>query len=199
MVMAAIRIKILHCAIAIACCRCCNCNRSIIITAPPSPPPLSRVVLSLPILFKYRHRSQRGRCTGGGADGLEDNKVSDDLYYFSIPPKININVLFSSSYIICPRPSQLYHFLESWIIFSLSLHQSGYSNITIIMHHHQHRRSSCHHPADDDNITISWPMTTSSSSHHHLAEDNFIIVAIILPSSCQRRRFLNTSVLIELW
>ena len=198
MVMAAIRIKILLlCAIAIECCRC---RRSIVIAAPPSPPPLSWVVLSLPILFKYCHRSQRGRCTGGGgADGLEDNKVSDDLYYFSIPPKININVLFSSSYIICPRPSQLYHFLESWIIFSLSLHQSRYSNITIVVHHRQHRRSSCHHPADDDDITISWPMTTSSSSCRHLSEDNFIIVAIVVPSSCRWHRFLNTSVLIELW
>ena len=68
MVMAAIRIKILHCAIAIACCRCRSCNHSIVIAAPPSPPPLSQVVLSssLPILFKYCHRSQRGRCTEGG-------------------------------------------------------------------------------------------------------------------------------------
>mgnify|MGYP007038414265 CR=1 FL=1 len=108
MVMAAIRIKILHCAIAIACCRCHNCNRSIVIAAPPSPPPLSRVVLSSPILFKYRHRSQRGRCTGGGgADGLEDNKVSDNLYYFSILPKININVLFSSSYYLPPPISTI--------------------------------------------------------------------------------------------
>jgi len=65
MVMAAIRIKILHCAIAIACCRCHNCYRSIVIADPPSPPPLSRVVLSSPILFKYRHRSQRGRCARG--------------------------------------------------------------------------------------------------------------------------------------
>ena len=120
----------------------------------------------------------------GGADGLEDNNkvLSDDLYYFSIPPKININVLFSSSYIICPRPSQLYHFLESRIIFSLSLHQSRYSNITIIVHHCQHRHSSCHHPADDDDITISWPMTPSSSPCRHLAEENFIIVTIVVPS-----------------
>jgi len=43
----------------------------------------------------------------GRADGLEDNKVSDDLYYFSILPKININVLFSSSYYLPPPISTI--------------------------------------------------------------------------------------------
>jgi len=135
----------------------------------------------------------------GRADGLEDDKVSDDLYYFSILPKININVLFSSSYYPPPPISTISFPRSSRIIFSLSLQQSRYSNITIVVHHRRHRRSSCHHPADDDDITISWPMTTSSSPCRHLAEENFIIVAIVVPSSCRRRRFLNTSVLMELW